>query len=120
MIKLTRPDGSTLASTYDAAHRLTGNTDSLGNQIVYTLDAASNRIKEQVLDPSSNLIRTRSSTYNAGNRLKKTIGAQGQTTVNAYDAQGKLTKISDLLGTQPLTPTMRAIASRKRSTRTAA
>ncbi|MGH6839236.1 MAG: RHS repeat-associated core domain-containing protein, partial [Methylocella sp.] len=98
LIKLTRPDGSTLAFTYDAAHRLTGISDSLGDQIVYTLDAASNRIKEQVFDPSSNLIRTRSYTYNVVNRLKRTIGAQGQTTVNTYDAQGNLTKIADPLG----------------------
>jgi len=49
LIQLTRPDGSFLAFSYDAAHRLVGFTDALGNRTVYTLDATSNRIGEQVL-----------------------------------------------------------------------
>jgi YD repeat-containing protein len=48
LIRLTRPDGSFFTSTYDAARRLVGIADSLGNRTVYTLDAVSNRIKEQV------------------------------------------------------------------------
>ena len=48
LIRLTRPDRSFLAFTYDAAHRLTGITDALGNRIAYTLDVTSNRIAEQV------------------------------------------------------------------------
>jgi YD repeat-containing protein len=96
-VRVTLPDSSYLAFTYDAAHRLTGITDALGNHIAYTLDAASNRTSEQVLDPSGALWRTRSYTYDSVNRLSKIIGAQSQTTLYAYDAQSNLTGVTDPL-----------------------
>jgi len=43
MVKTTRPDGSFLAYTYDAAHRLTQAKDRSCNKIVATLDAMDNR-----------------------------------------------------------------------------
>jgi RHS repeat-associated protein len=94
---LTRPDGSRLAFTYDAAHRVIGVADSLGNHIVYTLDATSNRVKEQVFNASNALIRTRSFTYDYVNRLSQAIGALGQTTNYSYDTQGNLTRVADPL-----------------------
>jgi YD repeat-containing protein len=81
----TQPDGSYLA--YDMAHRLIGIADAAGDHIAYTLDATSNLIMEQSFDPSGMLSRTRSYGYNAVNRLKETIGAQGRTTVYAHDKQ---------------------------------
>ena len=44
---MTQPDDSYLIYSYDQAHRLTGIADALGDHIAYTLDAASNRVKEQ-------------------------------------------------------------------------
>jgi RHS repeat-associated protein len=95
--RVAQPDGSYLIYTHDQAHRLTGIADALGDHIAYTLDAASNLIMEQAFDPSGMLSRTRSYTYNAVNRLKETIGAQGQITVYAHDKQGNLTAVTDPL-----------------------
>ena len=97
LIRVTQPDGSFLIYTYDPAHRLTGIADALGNHIAYTLDAAGNHIKEQAFDPANTLTQTRSFVYNTLDRLKKTIGAEGQTTVYDYDKQGNLTAITDPL-----------------------
>jgi RHS repeat-associated protein len=97
LIRVTQPDGSFLIYTYDPAHRLTGIADALGDHIAYTLDAAGNRVKEQAFDPANTLKQTRSYAYNTLDRLKKTIGAEGQTTVYDYDKQGNLTVVTDPL-----------------------
>ncbi len=52
LIKKTLPDGSFIASAYDAAHRLTQTTDALGNTIQYTLDALGDRTAVAVKDSS--------------------------------------------------------------------
>jgi RHS repeat-associated protein len=98
LIKLTRPDRSFLTFTYDAAHRLTGIADALGNRVAYTLDPASNRIREQVFSASGALTRTRSYGYDSVNRVAQAIGALGQTTSYAYDPNGNLTQVTDPLG----------------------
>jgi RHS repeat-associated protein len=95
--RVTQPDGSYLAYSYDMAHRLTGIADAAGDHIAYTLDAAGNIVNEQAFDPSGMLRQTRSYAYNAVNRLKETIGAEGQTTVYAHDKQGNLTTVTDPL-----------------------
>jgi RHS repeat-associated protein len=97
LTKVTLPDGSFLTYQYDAAHRLTGIKDTLGNAIAYTLDATSNRIKEQVFDPANTLTRTRSYAYDSVNRLIQEIGAQNQTTLYGYDPQGNLLSVTDPL-----------------------
>ena len=97
LIRVTQPDGSFLIYTYDPAHRLTGITDALGDHIAYTLDAAGNIVKEQAFDPTNTLKQSRSYAYNTLDRLKKTIGAEGQTTVYGYDKQGNLTAVTDPL-----------------------
>jgi RHS repeat-associated protein len=98
LIKLTRPDHSFLTFTYDTAHRLTGVADSLGNRTAYTLDLTSNRTLEQVFGATGNLVRKRSYTYDAVNRLSQLIGALGQTTSYSRDTNGNLTQIADPLG----------------------
>lgn len=96
--KVTLPDGSFLAYTYDGAHRLTGMEDNLGNRVVYTLDTMGNRTREQVLDPSGQLALTRSRVFNNVNRLFRELGAQNQTTEYAYDDHGNVLATSDPLG----------------------
>ncbi len=98
LTRVTLPDGSFLAYGHDAAHRLTGIADSLGNSIVYTLDAMGNRTLEQVRDPGGSLAQTRSRVFNSLNRLAQDIGAQNQTTGYAYDNQGNVTGVTDPLG----------------------
>jgi YD repeat-containing protein len=97
LTKVTLPDGSFLTHTYDAAHRLTHIQDSVGNKIVYTLDAIGNRIQEQVFDPSNTLTQTRSRIFDALSRLAQSIGAQSQPTVYQYDPNSNLTGVTDPL-----------------------
>jgi YD repeat-containing protein len=85
---VTLPDGSTLAYEYDAAHRLVAIADGLGNSIAYTLDNMGNRTREDIYDPGDQLVRTRSRTFDALNRLASDIGAINQATTYAYDSNG--------------------------------
>lgn len=61
LILLLLVSGATFAQSpqilfeYDAARRLTTIADSLGNTVSYTLDAAGNRIGEQLTDPGGHL-----------------------------------------------------------------
>ena len=97
LTKVTLPDGSFLSYAYDAAHRLTGMQDSLGNRIAYTLDAMGNRTQEAVRDPANALAQTRSRVFNNLNRLFQELGATAQVTEYAYDNQGNVTSVKDPL-----------------------
>jgi YD repeat-containing protein len=97
LTKVTLPDSSSISYTYDAAHRLIGMSDNLGNRVVYTLNIAGDRKQEQVFDPTGSLAKTQSRIYDAVNRLAQDIGAQSQTTQYAYDNQGNLTGVTDPL-----------------------
>lgn len=104
LTKVTLADGSFLSYAYDAAHRLTGMEDNLGNRIAYTLDTMGNRTAEEVRDPGSVLAQTRSRVFNNLNRLFQEIGAQTQTTQYAYDNQGNVTSVNGpLAGTVDVT-----------------
>jgi RHS repeat-associated protein len=95
--KATLPDGSFLLYGYDAAQRLTSIVDSEGNGIEYTLDAMGNRTAEEVTDPSSTLVRTRTRVFNTLNQLAQEIGAAGGpsvTTTYGYDDNGNVTSIA--------------------------
>ncbi len=72
--KVTQPDGSWVSFSYDAAARLTQTQDNLGNQVVYTLDNASNRVAEEVKDLSGILRRRITRVYDALNRLQAVTG----------------------------------------------
>jgi YD repeat-containing protein len=83
---------------YDAAHRLTGIRDALGNRIAYQLDPMGNRTREDITDGSGRLAQTRSRSFDASNRLAQDIGAAGQITRYGYDNAGNLTSVTDPLG----------------------
>lgn len=102
--KVTLPDGSFLSYTYDAAHRLTDITDSLGNLVHYEPDAMGNRTLEEVKDPLGVIKQTRRREFNTLNRLRFEIGAQNQTTEYGYDNQGNVTSVDGpLAGTGDFT-----------------
>ena len=62
---------------YDAAHRLIGIQDNLGNRVSYTLDPAGNRLKETLTDPNGALARQIGREFDALSRLQReTWGAQ--------------------------------------------
>lgn len=98
LTRVTLPDGAYIQYAYDSAHRLTQVSDSLGNKIVYTLDAMGNRVGETAYDPSGQLARPRLRQFDALSRLASDIGAQGQTTAYTYDNNGNLLTTIDPLG----------------------
>jgi RHS repeat-associated protein len=98
LTKVTRPDSSYFNFTYDTAHRHTETSDSFGNSVAYTLDAAGNTTSRKIYDPASTLKLSRSFTYDSVERLQSEVGALGQTTTYAYDANSNLTGITDPLG----------------------
>ena len=75
IVKETAPDGSFIAYTYDAAQRLTGISDGIGNTILYTLDNAGNRVREEVKDANGSLSRQVMRAYDPLNRLQEVTGA---------------------------------------------
>jgi YD repeat-containing protein len=98
--RITHPDGSHLEYTRDPAHRLIALSDSLGNQIRYTLDAQGNRLRETINDPAGQLAQTRQRLYDNLGRLAQDIGARSQVTAYEHDAQGNRSRITDPLNQQ--------------------
>jgi len=98
-IQTTRLPGETaLVYYYDAAQRLTGISDSGNNEIIYTLDKAGNRKKEDTEDGSSTLRRTLSRVYNALGQLTAVKDASQNATSFTYDVDGNPDLTTDALG----------------------
>jgi RHS repeat-associated protein len=96
-LSVTRPDGSTLTSAYDAAHRLTGVSDLFNQSVTYTLDAQGDRTQINLTDPAGVLQRTHSGKFDALGRLQQDTGGAGQTTSYAYDLNGNALTVTDPL-----------------------
>jgi len=94
IIQMTLPNGAFLINEYDFAQRLIAVEDKLGNRIDYTLDAAGNRIQQDVSDPQGTLTRSLSRQYNSLNRLMQQIGGAGQVMTFGYDANGNQTTLT--------------------------
>jgi len=89
--KVTMPDASFIAYEYDAAHRLTAISNTLGERIEYTLDYAGNRIKEEVKAADGSVVLRKSRVFNALNQLLQDLNAANQPVASyAYDANGNL------------------------------
>jgi YD repeat-containing protein len=71
---VTLPDGTTLNYSYDDGRRLVGVTDSVGNSVRYTLDAAGNRLKEEFKDPNGQLTRQITRVFDSLSNLKQETG----------------------------------------------
>ena len=102
---VTDPDNVTVSYTYDAAHRLTRLTDALGNYVQYTLDAAGNKMAEQVHDSGGTLHKSLSRTFNTLGQLTQVTDGLSNAVLNAgysdsYDAAGNLVHTADGLGVQ--------------------
>ncbi|MCG7923068.1 MAG: RHS domain-containing protein [Candidatus Thiodiazotropha lotti] len=95
LIQVTLPDGNSISYDYDAAHRLTGLEDQLGNRIDYTLDDMGNRLSEEVSDPTGTLTRTKQQVYDQLSQLDQSIDSENHATDFDYDPNGNLTRTLD-------------------------
>ena len=97
---ITNPDSSVLTLGRDIAHRLTSITDSLGEQIVYTVDNLDNRLSTNVYDSSSTANRHHTYTFDALGRLRTDFDTHTHTTTYGYDSNSNLTSVTDPLSNQ--------------------
>ena len=96
--RVVQPDGAYSNYTYDAAQRLTGISDNVGNSIVYTLDVAGNRTQEDTSGPGVGaLTRTLSRTFNTLGQLQAVKDAYNHTTGFTYDDNGNPDQTTDAL-----------------------
>ena len=95
---VTQPDGSYVSYTYDAAQRLVGIADNAGNTIEYVLDAAGNRVAENIRDAAGTLTHTQSRVYDALGKLVTQADASDNPTDFSYDSNGNRTSVTDALG----------------------
>jgi RHS repeat-associated protein len=94
LTRLTRPNGSYVGFEYDPAHRLTAVVQQDGSRLTYTLDAAGNRIQEDITDAGGSTVHyTHRRVFDALGRLWQDIGAYNQTVTYEYDAQGNMKQI---------------------------
>jgi len=97
LVKTTLPDSSALTNTYDAAHRLTGITDLLGQSTNYTLDALGDRTQTKTANASAVVQLQHSRTFDALGRVLEDIGGVGQITSFTYDSNGNALTVTDPL-----------------------
>jgi RHS repeat-associated protein len=94
---VTQPDGSRLTLSYDAAHRLVGVTDRLGQKVGYTLDGLGDVTKATLAAAGGALAHIHTASYDQLGRLLQDIGGAGQATTYAYDGNGNRVSITDPL-----------------------
>ncbi|MDX1914883.1 MAG: IPTL-CTERM sorting domain-containing protein [Methylophilus sp.] len=93
--KIIRPEASHIDYTYDAAHRLTDITDTLGNQVHYTLDTEGNITQTDYRNPDGSTLKRDTFAYDALNRLQHVIDGHDNIETHAYDPNGNLTQVID-------------------------
>lgn len=94
---ITLPDGSGVTKTYDSAHRLIVESDVVGDNLGYELDALGDRLQVAAVDSSSTLQFRRGGVYDALGRIQQSFGGANQTTSFTYDANSNRISITDAL-----------------------
>ncbi len=97
LLSTALPDSSSLAYSYDNAHRLTRVTDLFNQSIALTLDANGDSTETDTLSSASTAARKHSAAYDALGRILTDIGGAGQTTAYAYDANGNALAVTNPL-----------------------
>ncbi|MDQ2702091.1 MAG: hypothetical protein M3Y70_04600 [Pseudomonadota bacterium] len=96
--KVTQPNGSYVEYAYDGAHRLTSVSDNAGGSIRFTLDAAGNRVSEEVLDSNGDLRFTALRIYDSLSNLTTSADSKANPTDFSYDIGNRVQTITDPLG----------------------
>ncbi len=96
-LTVTLPDGATLTSAYDVAHRLTKTSDLFSQSMAYTLDALGDRTQTNVSNAAGTVQRKHSGVFDALGRILNDTGGVGQTTTYTYDSNGNALTAADPL-----------------------
>ena len=100
VIMAVAPDGASMEFTYDSAHRLIGVEDGMGNTISYLLDAAGNRIQEDIRDSGLVLRHSLSRLFDSLGRLETRADAYANPTDIITDEVGRPVSVTDANGRQ--------------------
>ena len=95
LTRVTLPDATYFDYNYDDAHRLEGITNSLGERIEYTLDAAGNPDLISFRDASNTETQAVDYQFDELSRLFRMFGSYGQETRYNYDEKDHLESIDD-------------------------
>lgn len=96
--KVNYPNGSSVTLTYDAAHRLTDATDSLGIDRHRVLDAAGDVTQIELIDTNKAVVHETSYAADGFGRITGVTDANGDTSTIGYDTDGHPTSDTDALG----------------------
>jgi RHS repeat-associated protein len=94
---ITLPDSSTITYTYDNAQRLTTITNTAGETVNYTLNAAGKATTTTIKNSGGTTKKSSTATYDVLADMLTRVGSAGatQTTTYAYDGNRNRTKVTD-------------------------
>lgn len=94
---ITLPDSSTITYSYDNAQRLTTVTNTAGETINYTLNAAGTATTTTIKDSGGTIRKSSTATYDVLADMLTFVGSAGatQTTSFAWDGQGNRKSVTD-------------------------
>jgi len=94
---ITLPDSSTITYAYDNAQRLTTITNTAGETINYTLNAAGKATTTTIKNSGGTTKKSSTATYDVLADMLTRVGSAGatQTTTYAYDGNQNRTKVTD-------------------------
>jgi YD repeat-containing protein len=98
LTRITRADGSFLALSYDAAHRLHAIENGAGERVEFVLDAAGNPIRQRVRSAAGTVERQLEREFDALGRLHRERGSYGQFVRYDYGDNGYISAVTDALG----------------------
>jgi len=93
-LSVALPDGSRLDSVYDAAHRVFGIRNSIGERIEFFLDALGDRTKISIATINDAVVRELRANFDELGRSRARDVGEGEIAAYAYDANGKVQTVT--------------------------